>query len=74
MTQNTIILGYFNIDDGRRFNAAYAFKNYFNNLDEAVSEFELIHLIEFETWSHIFGNTIKSSIPEVTGMKCLTKD
>ena len=62
MTQNTIILGDFNIDDGRRYDVNYAYKNYFNDLDEAFSNFGLIQLIEFETWSRLVAGTLKSSI------------
>ena len=62
MTQNTIILGDFNIDDGKRFDVNYAYKNYFTDFDEILADFGLIQLVEFETWSRLVGNSLKSSI------------
>ena len=61
ITPNTIILGDFNVDDGKRFDVNYAYKNYFNDIDDTFSDFGLIQLIEFETWSRLIGNVLKSS-------------
>ena len=62
ITNNTIILGDFNIDDGKRLNIDYAYRNYFCDLDEVFSEFGLVQLINFVTWSRLVGSTLKSSI------------
>ncbi len=62
ITKNTIILGDFNIDDGKRLNIDYAYRNYFCDLDEVFSEFGLVQLINFVTWSRLVGSTLKSSI------------
>ena len=62
ITPNTIILGDFNVDDGKRLDMNFAYRNYFNDIDDTFADFGLIQVIEFETWSRLIGNALKSSI------------
>ena len=61
MTENIIIIGDFNIDDGKRLDTNYACYNYFNDVDEIFAEYNLMQLIDFATWSRVVNNVIKES-------------
>ena len=62
MTKNTIVLGDFNLDDSKRYNIDYPYKNLFLDFDETLSDFGLIQLVKFTTWSRLVNHTLKSSI------------
>ena len=61
MTENIIIIGDFNIDDGTRLDTNYTCYNYFNDVDEIFAEYNLMQLIDFATWSRVVNNVIKES-------------
>ena len=58
----TMIVGDFNVDDGKRLDVDYAYSNYFNDIDETFSEFGFIQMIDFVTWSRVVNNVLKSSV------------
>jgi hypothetical protein len=62
MTNNTIILSDFNIDDSKIFYIDYAYCNYFCDLAEAFAEFGLVQVIKFVTCSRLAKNTLKTSV------------
>ena len=61
MDNTNIIVGDFNVDD-KRLDTNFAYSNYFDNIDDMFSEFGIIQLIEFTTWSQFANNVLKSSI------------
>ena len=62
MTVNCVILGDFNLDYAKAYDVNYCNKNFFSDFDEVLSEFELIQLVKFETWSRMVGIKRRSSI------------
>ena len=62
MTNNCILLGDFNLDWNLKGVHGYAFKNYFRDMDEELSEFNLIQIINTATWSRIVRDVLKESI------------
>ena len=59
---NTILLGDFNLDYSKQYDVNYAHRLLFGDLETYMSDFNLIQLIEFDTWSRMIGNNYKSSI------------
>ena len=62
MTVNCVILGDFNLDYAKAYDVNYCNKNFSSDFDEVLSEFELIQLVKFETWSRMVGFKRRSSI------------
>jgi endonuclease/exonuclease/phosphatase family metal-dependent hydrolase len=60
-TKNTIILGDFNLDWNMNGVHNYAFRNYFTDMDGALSGTNRIQLVEFPTWSITVNNVVKYS-------------
>ena len=60
LTPNTILLGDFNLDNNKRFCSDYAFKKFFEDMNNALGEYDLIQLVEFNTWSRLVGNVLKN--------------
>ena len=72
---NTILLGDFNLDYKKQFDVNYGHKLLFDDFDTYMSEFNLIQLIDFNTWSRMIGNIYKSSILDhiyTTDPTCIT--
>ena len=44
-TNSTIVLGDFNLDWSRRYDTAYSYKNYYEDMEENLGEFNLNQLI-----------------------------
>ena len=44
------------------YNDNYSNKHYFSDFDEVLSEFELVQIVKFETWSRLVGPERRSSI------------
>ena len=61
MTQNTILLGDFNLDNNKKFCSDYVFKNLFEDMNNALGEYNLIQLVEFDTWFRLVENVLKKS-------------
>ena len=62
MTVNCVIVGDFNIDHAKAYDVNYSNKNFFSDFDEVLSEFELVQLVKFETWSRMVSSERMSSI------------
>ena len=60
--EGTIVLGDFNVDDGKRLDPNYAHSNYFDDIDETFSQYGFLQLIDFITWSRHINNVLKTSI------------
>jgi hypothetical protein len=58
----TIIMGDFNLDANKQFQANYTHKVLFEDLESHFSELGLIQLVEFDTWSRTVENTKRSSL------------
>ena len=61
-SENTIVLGDFNLDWGKKGNHIYPFKRYFEDMDEIFNEMNLVQLVNFPTWSRMVNNTHRESI------------
>ena len=61
MTNETIILGDFNIDFRKRYMVDYVSRYLFEDFDDALSNFGLEQLVNFVTWSRLVNNVLKSS-------------
>ena len=62
ITNNTIILGDFNLDEHKRFEINYSHKHYFEALNNHFDRHNLIQIIDFDTWSRVVNNIPKTSI------------
>ena len=61
-TENTIIVGDFNLDWGKKSNQTYAFKRYFEEIDVLLNDLNLVQLVNFPTWSRMVNNNLRESI------------
>ena len=59
---NTIIMGYFNLDQSKIFELSYSHKNYFISLNEVLSALTLIQAVKCVTWSRVINNVLCTSI------------
>ena len=50
-TNNTVLLGDFNLDWNKKGHQNYAFKNYFETMDRILNDHSLVQLVKFPTWS-----------------------
>ncbi len=62
VTNNTIILGDFNIDYSKKFDTSYTNKHLFNDFETSLSHFGLYQHVNFPTWSRLVGGCLKQSI------------
>ena len=62
ITRNTIILGDFNLDDNKRYDANYSHKLYYETLNTAFEPHNLIQIVYFDTWSRIINDIARSSM------------
>ena len=62
MCANIIILGDFNLDESKKFNVDYVHRNLFQDLNETLADFDLLQIVNFNTWSRLVNGTLKSSI------------
>ena len=60
-TNNTVLLGDFNLDWHMKGLHNYAFKNYYNDMDDALSGLNFIQLVKFPTWCRTINNVVKQS-------------
>ena len=62
MTNNTVFLGDFNLDWGKKNLLSYQFNSYLEIFDDALGDCGLTQLVEFPTWSRIVNGQERSSI------------
>ena len=62
MTPKTVILVEFNLDFEKIYDDTYAHKNLFADFDDVLSDFNLIQVVDFVTWSRMFGTNVRSSV------------
>ena len=63
-----IVVGDFNLDENKKFKNDYAYKSYYDLLDEHFDPLNLVQLVEFETWSRLVNGTWRSSgLDHMTG-------
>ena len=62
MTNETLLMGDFNIDFNKRYVVDYVHRFLFEDFDVALSNFGLEQLIVFVTWSRLVNNVYKSSL------------
>ena len=58
---NTIIVGDLNLDYNRKHDVTYSHYNYFTAMETLVEKFNLIQIVNFDTWSRTILNEVKSS-------------
>ena len=59
--KDTLLMGDLNLDWKRKGDFSYPFKNYFSYMDEKMSNFNFIQVVNFPTWSRIVNNVVKES-------------
>jgi hypothetical protein len=62
MCANIIILGDFNLDESKKFSVDYVHRNLFQDLNETLADFNLLQIVNFNTWLHLVNGTLKRSI------------
>ena len=62
MTNDTILLGDFNMDYSKQYDMQYAHRNLFSDFDEVMSDEFLVQLVKFETWSRLVELSSRASI------------
>ena len=73
VTENTIILGDFNLDQLKAHDLTYSHKNYFEALNVCLNHLNLIQMVTFETWSRTINNVVCSSVIDHIYIKDPTK-
>ena len=71
-TQNTILMGDFNLDIGKKGSLGYAFNKYFEDLDNVLAQCDLIQLVNFPTWSRVVNGAHRESIIDHIYTSCPT--
>ena len=56
------MLGDFDLDEKKKYKNDYAYKSYYEFLNEYFDPLNLIQLVEFETWSRLVNGTWRSSV------------
>ena len=51
-----------NLDENKKYRIDYAYRSYYESLDEHFDQLNLVQLVEFETWSRLVQGTWRSSI------------
>ena len=59
---NSILLGDFNLNFAKKNDINYSHVRYFDDFENALSDKNLIQLVEFPTWSRIVNNVLLESI------------
>ena len=59
---DTVLLGDFNLDFRKRHDLNYQRKDYFELFEEKLGEFHLMQLVKVDTWSHLVGSELRSSL------------
>ena len=62
VTNNTILLGDFNLDHRKRFDINYSHKNYYTILNPLIQNNNLSQIVNFDTWSRVINNVKHSSV------------
>jgi hypothetical protein len=62
MNSNTILLGDFNLDWYKKGVHGYQFRNYFNDMENILSESCIVQLVDFPTWTRVVNNQVRESI------------
>ena len=62
MNSCSILLGDFNLDIRKKGLASYPFKSYFDEMDLALLELNLIQIVDFSTWSRTVSGQQRESI------------
>ena len=58
----TVIMGDLNLDYNKKCDVGYQRRDYFDLFEEKLGEFNLLQLVNFDTWSRMVGSTLRSSI------------
>ena len=58
---NTIIIGDLNLDYNKKHDVTYSHYNYFVAIEPIIEKFNLIQIVNFNTWSRVVLNQIKTS-------------
>ena len=61
-TNNTILMGDFNLDWNKRGLNNYPFKRYFEYMNDKLSELILIQMVNMPTWSRVINGVIRESV------------
>ena len=70
--QCCLVIGDFNLDYAKAYDDNYRNKNLFTDFDEMLSEFNLVQLVNFVTWSRMDGSERRISILDHIYVKDLT--
>ena len=62
MCEGCLLIGDFNLDYSKVFDDNYPHNNLFADFDETLSEFNLIQIVDFVTWSRMIGSSRRTSI------------
>ena len=62
MIESSVINGDFNIDYSRIYDENYCNTNLFEDFDEVLSDYNIIQIVNFSTWSRMIGTVRKTSI------------
>ena len=62
ITANTLLLGDFNLDWAKKHLDDYSHKNYFEDMDTRLDQFDLVQVVDFITWSRTVNGDLKTSI------------
>ena len=55
-------MGDFNLDWTRRFDASYAYMNYYDDMEQAIGDLGLNQVVEHPTWSRTIRGVVKESV------------
>ena len=61
MTEATILLGDFNLNWSKRFHLSYAYKNYFEDMELAIGDHDMIRMLEQPTWMRTVDGQVRES-------------
>ena len=61
-TDNTVLLGDFNLDWNKKGQMSYSFQRYFEHMDEIMSDFNFVQMINFPTWSRLVNGRLRESV------------
>ena len=61
LNDNCILLGDFNLDLNMKGIHRYPFKRYFEAMDENLGDFNLLQMVNFNTWSRVVNGVVRES-------------
>ena len=64
MNESTILLGDFNFNWVKRFDVSDAFKNYFEDMELALGDYDMIQMLEQPTWTRTVDGQVRESTIE----------